>query len=174
MTTFNDTLHGLCKNEPRCILEGFYGALHALDITASAVLIFAGTLIVAAAHAAHRPQVTADERRWALIVMLLSLVAAGLCLRIAQISYPFHGYVTKAQPDPYAEEFTQLDKEVWLRTLLFWIATGLSALAVVIPIGRALHELLPKWHVGIIIGGLMLGVALWIGESLLTYLHLPS
>lgn len=176
MTTLNDTLHGLCKNEPHCILDGFYGALNALDLTASAVLIFAGTLIVAAAHAAHRPGVTNEERKWALIVMLLSLVAAGLCLRVAQISYPFHGFVVGPQENQnYDLEFKHLDYEVWLRTCLFWAATLLSVAAVVIPLVRSPFEIFSRGAAWLFVAVVIVLLVLWAGEFFYTnVMHVPK
>jgi len=186
-----DALKVLCKGEANvdaCTLKGFYEALHALDITASAVLIFAGTLTIAAAHTIHsnrpaevrayeedaaRKKAAAEEadasRKFAAWVLLLSLVAAGLCLRVAQISYPFHGYVhidvPKATAD-FSEEFKQLEYEVWLRTWLFWLATLLSAVAVVIAVWRTLYEYLhPKWAAWLFFPLSVIGGGYWIYET---------
>jgi hypothetical protein len=114
------------------ILKAFYEALHALDTTASALLIFNGVLVAAASFAADR---TRDDKilwPWVIVMILIALVAAGLCLRVAHISYPFYDKVviTSGHVD-FTKEFEALDYEVVLRTCLFRTAWWLSIIAVV-------------------------------------------
>jgi hypothetical protein len=127
----------ISKEAAMAILDRFYGALTALDLTASALLLFDGILIAAAAFAADRAGVTRAERVGALFVIFIALVAAGFSLRVTHISYPFFGEVVIMPGTSYgldfSKEFERLDYEVTLRTMLFQIAWWLSVVAVAIP-----------------------------------------
>jgi hypothetical protein len=123
------------------ILEALYGALNALDTTASALLIFNSVLFAAAAFAADKMN---DRllRRWVILMILIALLAAGMCLRVAHISYPFYHEVIITSGPPqgldFTREFKALQEEVDYRTCLFqtaWylsvIAVGMSCLAII-------------------------------------------
>jgi hypothetical protein len=114
------------------ILKAFYHALNALDTTASALLIFNGILVAAASFAADRTRDNKLLWAWVIVVILIALIAAGLCLRVAHISYPFYDKVvaTSGRVD-FTKEFEELNKEVALRTWLFQNAWRLSIIAVV-------------------------------------------
>jgi hypothetical protein len=130
--------------EAREVLGAFYEALHALDITSSALLIFNGVLITAAAFAAERvrpaavPQTIANTvlRIWIVAVIVIGLIASALCLRVTHISYPFYGKVVAVTDSAgkvivdFSKEFAKLDYEVALRTCLFQAAWWLSMIAV--------------------------------------------
>jgi len=136
------------------IIRALYEALHALDITSSALLIFNGVVITAAAFAAEKEKIPPLLRCWAIVVIVLGLVASGLCLRVTHISYPFYGKVQIEQPATvlppnaataaechagikprsdvnFKEEFAKLDREIALRTCIFQVAWWLSMFIVV-------------------------------------------
>lgn len=170
-----ETLQLMCSGDKPCILKGFYDALAALDVTASAVLIFDGILVVAAASAAHRQGVVKNEQQRAYAVLILALLAAGFCLRVSQVSYPFHGYITTDQAGAldYLKEFKQLDYEVKLRTILFWIATGFSTAAVAIPALSLPFEFLPKWAARLLATIVAILLVAWIVEFVCTLYQMP-
>jgi hypothetical protein len=150
------------------VMKAMYEALHALDITSSALLIFNGVLITAAAFAAEKPFLPRVLHWWAIIVILVGLVASALCLRVTHISYPFYGKVeivsgtkkvgTVQAPGAAAEsnvivdfreEFIELDHEIALRTCYFQIAWWLSRILVwgsvlAILLGMIEHRLWPR------------------------------
>jgi hypothetical protein len=126
-----DGAHTVTPEGAKEILKAFYEALNALDTTASALLIFNGVLFAAASFAADRMRDDKFLRRWVIAMLVIALVAAGMCLRVAHISYPFIDKVviTSGGLD-FAEEFEALDYEVALRTCLFQMAWLLSIIAV--------------------------------------------
>lgn len=134
------------------IMRAMYEALHALDITSSALLIFNGVVITAAAFAAEKAFIPRLLRCWAIIVIVLGLIASGLCMRVTHISYAFYGKVEirkSAMPCPpnaatasdsnaatkpeinFGKEFAELDREITKRTWYFWVAWWLSIFIVV-------------------------------------------
>jgi hypothetical protein len=120
------------------ILKAFYEALHALDITSSALLIFNGVVITAAAFAAEKAGIAKVLcgwlRAWLIAVIIIGLVASGLCLWVTRISYAFYGKVAITPNLDFTQEFAALDYEVALRTCLFQIAWGFSMAAVAVSI----------------------------------------
>jgi hypothetical protein len=134
------------------IMKAMYEALHALDITSSAILIFNGVVITAAAFAAEKDYIPRLLRCWAIIVIVLGLIASGLCMRVTHISYAFYGKVdiqksaipctpnaaTESQSSAaskpeinFKEEFAALDREITRRTWYFWGAWWISMFIVV-------------------------------------------
>jgi hypothetical protein len=121
------------------MLRAYYEALNALDTTASALLIFNGVLVTAATFAAERMRVNRTLWLVAMLVIIIALVAAGLCLRVAHISYPFLDKVlvtSRTHPAlDFSQEFVALNAEVALRTCLFqsawWLSIGAVALSIV-------------------------------------------
>jgi hypothetical protein len=78
---------------PVAIKESLYCNLTILDSKASALMAFDGILIAVASFTVQEGGVFASEPQVPLVVIILALVAAGFCLAVAQISYPFLGKV---------------------------------------------------------------------------------
>lgn len=130
------------------IIRAFYEALNALDTTASALLIFNGVLFAAAAFAAERTKVDKLLRVWVIIMILFALVAAGMCLRVAHISYPFYDKVVITSGTPrgldFTNEFAALEYEVALRTCLFQTAWWLSIIGVVMSCAAIVYQVVTE------------------------------
>jgi len=71
----------------------FYSNLTVLDTKASALMAFDGILIAVASFTVQAGGVFEKQPVVPLIVIITALIAAGLCLFVAQISYPFLGKV---------------------------------------------------------------------------------
>jgi hypothetical protein len=133
---------GLTADQAKDMLKAFYEALNALDATSSALLIFNGVVITAAAFAAEKEAIakvlSGWLRTWMIAVIIIGLVASGLCLRVTHISYPFLGKVTTTSLLPpqvdFTAEFAALSHEVALRTCLFQLAWWLSMFAVAVTV----------------------------------------
>lgn len=85
-------------DKARDIKESLYGNLTILDSKASALMAFDGILIAAATFAFPS---ASGLQWWALLIgIVMALTAAGFCLGVAQVSYPFLGKVamTPARP----------------------------------------------------------------------------
>jgi hypothetical protein len=117
-----------------------YEFLTVLDFKASALMTFDGILIAAAAFAVEKLGVVNAQRVLTLLVIFMALIAAGLCLYVARVSYPFLGKVvmTPATPGPpptpgtldYSQELEALADAVTKRTKAYQIAWWLSVGAV--------------------------------------------
>lgn len=129
------------------ILRALYEALNALDTTASALLIFNSVLFAAAAFAADKMD---DKllRGWVILMILIALVAAGMCLRVAHISYPFYDKVVITSGSPrgldFSEELKALQDEVSFRTWLFQNAWYLSVIAVVMSCAAIVYRVITE------------------------------
>jgi hypothetical protein len=114
--------------------ECFYSNLTILDAKASALLYFDGILIAVASFTVQQGGVFETQQLIPLIVIITALVAAGLCLFVAQISYPFLGKVTITAGRPstldYNREIDALHRAVDWRTGLYRLAWALSLIAV--------------------------------------------
>lgn len=111
------------------IKEHFYSNLTTLDSKASALMAFDGILIAAATFAF--PTAFSDLWRWILLaVIVIALIAAGFCLGVAQVSYPFLGKVRTTLGPPraldFSEELNALDLAVQRRTGFYQVAWRLS------------------------------------------------
>ncbi|HEV8721568.1 MAG TPA: hypothetical protein VGW77_13120 [Candidatus Binatia bacterium] len=112
------------------IKKHFYSNLTTLDSKASALMAFDGILIAAATFAF--PTAFSDLWRWVLLaVIVIALIAAGFCLGVAQVSYPFLGKVMITSRPPraaldFAEELNALDVAVQRRTSFYRTAWRLS------------------------------------------------
>ncbi len=108
-----------------------YDDLTVLDSKASALMAFDGILIAAASFTVEKGGVCDTLRVIPLIVIIMALVAAGLCLLVAQVSYPFLGKVvmTPGRLD-YSKELDALDGAVIWRTRFYQAAWWLSLIAV--------------------------------------------
>jgi DMSO/TMAO reductase YedYZ heme-binding membrane subunit len=140
------------------ILERLYSDLGALDRTAAALLTFDALLITASVFATQggNPANINIRRRLALVVICVALVSAGLCLWVAQISYPFWDKVAITHGGTgldFVKEFEALDGEIRLRTTLYRIAWTLSSLIVVVlflyfswTLYKDLKEFMGRWR----------------------------
>lgn len=111
------------------IKDHFYNTLTTLDSKASALMAFDGILIAAATFAV--PTAFSDLWRWMLFaVIVVALIAAGFCLGVAKVSYPFLGKVRiasgAARALDFSEELSALDIAVKRRTTFYRIAWSLS------------------------------------------------
>jgi len=117
-----------------CVKKNLYENLTILDSKASALMAFDGILIAAATFAF--PTAFSDLWRGTLFgVIVIALVAAGFCLGVAQVSYPFLDKV-RITPGPprgldFSEELNALDVAVQRRTCFYRSAWRLSLLAVI-------------------------------------------
>jgi hypothetical protein len=114
------------------IKEAFYSNLTVLDSKASALMTFDGILVAVASLTLQDGGVL--EGQWPpLLVIIMTLLAAGLCLFVAQISYPFLGKVTTVKGTPskldFSKELESLHRAVDWRTGLYRFAWLLSVLA---------------------------------------------
>jgi len=116
------------------IKEAFYGNLTVLDTKASALMTFDGILIAVASFTVQQGGVFEDEPLLALIVIITALIASGLCLFVAQISYPFFGKVIINPPQTldFTAEIKALHGAVDWRTVFYRSAWWLSLLAIVL------------------------------------------
>jgi hypothetical protein len=113
------------------IKESLYGNLTVLDSKASALMAFDGILIAIASFTIQQGGVFASEPLVPLVVIILTLLGAGCCLFVAQVSYPFFGKVimTSAKLD-FSSELGALASAVTWRTNFYRAAWWLSAIAV--------------------------------------------
>jgi hypothetical protein len=116
------------------IKECFYNNLTVLDTKASALMAFNGILIAVASFTVQAGGVFEKQPVVPLIVIITALIAAGLCLFVAQISYPFLGKVVIKSGTPngldYSAEINSLHGAVDRRTWYYRIAWWLSLLAI--------------------------------------------
>jgi len=116
------------------ILQHFYGALTALDITSAAILTFNAILVAAAINSARDDEIkrVPFAHFLARAVTVVALVSAALALLVDRVSYPFWGYVAKTGPRTldFTVEFQKLDGEIVQRTLLYRGAWYLSLFAI--------------------------------------------
>jgi hypothetical protein len=115
------------------IKECFYSNLTVLDTKASALMAFDGILVAVASFTVQDGGVL-EGQRLPLYVIIMTLIAAGLCLFVAQISYPFLGKVIIKPGIPltldYTNEINALHSAVDWRTCFYRIAWLLSVLAI--------------------------------------------
>ncbi|HEY7218602.1 MAG TPA: hypothetical protein VH985_09430 [Candidatus Binatia bacterium] len=104
-----------------------------LDTKASALMAFDGILVAVASFTVQDGGVL-EGQRLPLYVIIMTLIAAGLCLFVAQISYPFLGKVIIKPGIPltldYTNEINALHSAVDWRTCFYRIAWLLSVLAI--------------------------------------------
>jgi len=116
------------------IKECFYSNLTVLDTKASALMAFDGILIAVASFTVQAGGVFEKQPVVPLIVIITALIAAGLCLFVAQISYPFLGKVISKPGTPngldYNTEINALHGAVDWRTCYYRIAWWLSLTAI--------------------------------------------
>lgn len=114
--------------------DHFYSNLTVLDTKASALMAFDGILIAVASFTVQEGGVFASHPVFPLIVIITALIAAGLCLFVAQISYSFLGKVIiiPGTPDTmdFSMEIDALHSAVDWRTCLYRIAWVLSLIAI--------------------------------------------
>jgi hypothetical protein len=115
------------------IKECFYSNLTVLDTKASALMAFDGILVAVASFTLQDGGVLAGQLL-PLFVIIITLIAAGLCLFVAQISYPFLGKVIikpgSSVSLDYTNELNALHGAVDWRTCFYRIAWLLSILAI--------------------------------------------
>jgi len=118
------------------ITEFLYADLTILDSKASALMSFDGILTAVASFTVQDEGILARQPLIPLIAIVLGLLAACLCLFVAQISYPFLGKVRIVAGPPrgleYSEELNALDGAVIWRTCFYRTAWWLSLGAVVL------------------------------------------
>jgi len=116
------------------IKECFYSNLTVLDTKASALMAFDGILIAVASFTVQAGGVFEKQPVVPLIVIITALIAAGLCLFVAQISYPFLGKVVIKPGTPgtldCTDELNALHGAVDWRTGFYRIAWVLSLIAI--------------------------------------------
>ena len=117
------------------IVHTLYESLNVLDSKGLALLAFDGIIVAATTFAAEKGNVfhRRGVARWlAIMVIIVSLTAAGLCLGVSEISYPFLCYVQCAAPDKldYVNEIDHLATLVDWRTGYYQMAWALSIVAI--------------------------------------------
>jgi hypothetical protein len=116
------------------IKECFYSNLTVLDTKASALMAFDGILIAVASFSVQTGGVFEKQPVVPLIVIIAALIAAGLCLFVAQISYPFLGKIVIKPGSPVTldctDELNSLHGAVDWRTRFYRIAWVLSLIAI--------------------------------------------
>jgi hypothetical protein len=116
------------------IKECFYGNLTVLDTKASALMTFDGILIAVASFTVQTGGVFEKQPIVPLIVIITALIAAGLCLFVAQISYRFLGKVIikpgASDTLDYTAEIKALHGAVDRRTFYYRTAWYLSLIAI--------------------------------------------
>jgi len=128
-------------------LQFLYDALTILDRKAAALMTFDGILIAAAAFAVEKGGIIQTHkvlRSSVVSIIVLSLIAAALCLVIARIGYPFLHFVIQ-NPDKsldFTKEFAGLSSAVTQRTYYYQLAWLLSIVAV----GLAVLVALGGWY----------------------------
>ena len=114
----------------KAIAEFLYEALTVLDRKATALMAFDGILVAAASFTAEKKNVVSTERVFTLIVTSMALVAAGFCLFVSQISYPFLDKVASAPGAlDYSNELKALESALIWRTYFYQAAWWLSLFA---------------------------------------------
>jgi hypothetical protein len=113
-------------------VKWLYDILTILDAKAGALLAFDGLMLAAEALMYDKLAEKAEWlHRFSLILIIVTLVAALLCLYVAQMSYDFLGNIVPGTNDN-SEEIAQLEKTAEVRTVRLGLAWGLSMIAVII------------------------------------------
>jgi hypothetical protein len=109
-----------------------YNVLTILDGKAGALLAFNGLLLAAEALMYDK---MSDKIGWlhyaSLVLMIITVVAALLCLFVAHVSYAFLGKIDLSVYDNRAE-IDKLGTVAQKRTYLLWLGWGLSVAAVLL------------------------------------------
>jgi hypothetical protein len=117
------------------IVKTFYDILTVLDSKGLALLAFDGIIVAATTFAAEKGGVfhRRGMARWlAILIIILSLVAAALCLWVSEISYSFFHYVDCTTPEKldFSAEISRLATLVDWRTAYYRIAWWCSMIAI--------------------------------------------
>jgi hypothetical protein len=115
-------------------VKWLYEMLTILDAKAGALLAFDGLMLAAEALMYDKIAETFVGRiewvhRFSLILIVVTLIAALLCLYVAQMSYGFLGNIVPGTNDNSAE-IALLEKTAEVRTVRLGFAWGLSVVAV--------------------------------------------
>jgi hypothetical protein len=111
-------------------IDWLYSILTILDTKAGALLAFDGLLLAAASFMYEKmSENMALLKVLALGLILVALLAALLCLLVAQMSYSFLGRITVGTLDNTAE-INELERVAEQRTKYLWVAWGVSVGAV--------------------------------------------
>lgn len=116
------------------VVKTLYEILNILDSKGLALLAFDGIVVAATTFAAEKGDVFRKRgvARWlAIAVIVVALTAAGLCLGVSEISYPFLHFVdcTAADTLDLSAEMKHLVSVIDWRTAYYQIAWSLSIIA---------------------------------------------
>jgi hypothetical protein len=127
MFVVSGTIHGVPGTAPTDMekVNWLYSVLTILDGKAGALLAFDGLMLAAEALMYDKMSEKIDWLHpYSLLLVLVTLVAALLCLFVAQVSYAFLGNIVLGTPDNTAE-ITELERVAEIRTGRLGMAWGI-------------------------------------------------